>query len=114
MKNRVSISVASARGVADRWREQYYERDGRKWSSTVSGPAEKVYDQLCALGQNPDIDIVAKIIGNESWSHLLCSGCNERVKAAVSFGSNYSDNELLLCAPCVEDAARALGAGPKT
>jgi hypothetical protein len=110
MVRRVSISVASGRDVAERWRYQYYERKGREWSSTVNGPAKNKYDALCALGPNPDIDKVAEIIGNKSWSYLSCSGCNDYVASAVSFGSDYSESEILLCAACVEDAGRALKA----
>jgi hypothetical protein len=108
MVRRVSISVASGRGVAERWRSQYYERQADKWPNTVNGPSEDVYNKLCALGPNPDIEKVVEIVDGHSWTHLMCSGCNDYVVKAVSFGTDYSDRELLLCAVCVEDAARAL------
>jgi hypothetical protein len=106
MIKRPSIAVASGRGVAERWRRQYYESGGGKWQSTVTGSGEDIYNRLCALGPNPDIDKVAETIGNKGWAHLTCSGCGEYVATAVSFGSNYDDRELLLCSPCVKDAAQ--------
>lgn len=108
MIKRVSIAVASGRGVAERWRRQYYERHGGKWQSTVRGSSEQICNQLCALGPNPDIDKVAEIIGNKGWAHLSCSGCGDHVAAAVSFGPDYEDRPILLCAPCVKDAAQAI------
>jgi hypothetical protein len=108
MVRRVSISVASGRDVAERWRYQYYERKGREWSSTVNGPAKNKYDALCALGPNPDIDKVAEIIGNKSWTHLTCNACNDYVVRAVSFGADYSDREILLCSDCIGQAAMVL------
>ena len=112
MIKRISISVANARGVADRWRASYYDKNG-KWGNTVSGSAEKVYDKLCALGHNPDIEKVAEIIGNKSWSHLTCIGCGEYVVKAVSFGEDYDSRAVLLCEPCVNDAAQAMKGAAK-
>jgi hypothetical protein len=108
MVRRVSVAVATGRGVADRWREQYFERHDRKWSRTVDGPAEKKYDKLCALGPNPDIAKVVKVIGNKSWTHLTCNACNDYVVRAVSFGADYSDREILLCSDCIGQAAMVL------
>ena len=107
MIKRISISVASARGVADRWRASYYDKRGQ-WGNTVSGSSEIVYDKLCALGPNPDIAKVAEIIGNKSWSYLTCSGCGEYVVTAVSFGHDYENCEVLLCEQCIKDATTAL------
>jgi hypothetical protein len=101
------VSVASARGVADRWRDQYQNKDG-SWSGTVSGGGEGVYKKLCALGHNPDINAVAEAIGNKSWSHLTCIGCGDSVERAADFGSDYSDQRVLLCCDCLSDGLRAI------
>ena len=108
MVKRVQIAVASGRGVAERWRSQYFERDG-KWSRTVSGNnAEDVYNKLCDLGQAPDVELVAGVIGNQSWSYLSCSGCGDYVVRAANFGSDYSDATIQLCKTCLEDGLAAL------
>jgi hypothetical protein len=106
MIRRVSVSVASGRGVAERWRKQY-QRDG-KWTRTVKGDSEQIYNSLCDLGENPDIEAVAKITGNQSWSYLTCSGCNDYVVRAAGFGDNYSDHDTKLCQACLEDGLGAL------
>lgn len=108
MVSRVKISVASARGVADRWRETYRDKTTGKWGTTVSGDSEKVYKALCKLGHKPDIEQVAGIIGNKTWSFLTCSGCNEYITRGADFGSDYSDNQVLLCEPCLKDGLAAM------
>ena len=106
MVKRVSVSVASGRGVAERWRKQY-QHDG-KWTQTAKGKSEQIYDELCALGENPDIEAVAKAIGNQSWSYLTCSGCNDYVVRAADFGDDYGDREIRLCQACLQDGLQAL------
>ena|ERR1039458_118635 len=102
----VSVSVASGRGVAERWRTQY-QHDG-KWTRTAKDSGEVIYNALCDLGDNPDIEAVAKAIGNQSWSYLTCSGCNDYVTRAADFSDNYSDHEIKLCQACLEDGLGAL------
>ena len=104
--SRVFVSVASGRGIAERWRTQYQDSNGR-WTRIVSGPSETIYEKLCALGEGPDVDKIAEIIGNKSWGHLTCSGCNEYVKRAVCFNER-SDDPIYLCHICIKDAIRAL------
>jgi hypothetical protein len=109
MVERVKVEVASGRGVAERWRSQYQQ--GGKWTRTVSGDSELVYNKLCDLGQNPDIDAVSEVIGNKGWSYLSCTSCGEYVKRAADLTRTYSDNHTLICRPCLEDAIRAMDAG---
>ncbi len=106
MVKRVTVSVASGRGVAERWRTQYQYKG--KWTVTVSGDSGKVYKRLCTLGGNPGIDDVAKVIGNKSWSYLSCSACGEEVTRAANLTRDYSDNEILLCEACLKDGLQAL------
>lgn len=109
----ISIAVASGRGVADRWREQYLHRTNG-WGNTASGPAKDIHEKLCALGQNPTPEQVADVVGNKSWSYLSCSGCNEYIKRAVQFSDSWSEDCILLCDSCVEAAKQALADGTKT
>jgi hypothetical protein len=108
MVKRVRVAVASGRGVAERWRSQY-QRDG-KWTRTVTGDSEVIYNKLCDLGPNPNIDAIADLIGNKGWVHLTCSACSEYVTRAADFGCDYSDNQLLLCQACLTDGTAALSA----
>lgn len=102
----VCVEHASARGVADRWRAQY-ECNG-KWAASLNGNSEVTYNQLCALGKQPDIAKVAEIIGNKSWSYLSCDGCDDHVEAAIRIGENRYDDAKVYCVTCVREAAAVL------
>lgn len=106
MVTRVNVVVPNARGVAERWRSAY--QHGDRWTRTVSGDCEQIYNKLCDLGKSPDPDMVAGIIGNKSWTHQHCSGCFAEENQMVSFGTDYSDNEVILCKACLQDGLRAL------
>jgi hypothetical protein len=100
----VSVQVASARGVADRWKAQYqHPKDG--WSTTAYGDSKAVYEKLCALGTNPDIEKAAEAIGNKSWSYISCDGCGNYETRAVSIGE-YEPKSY--CKTCIQEAFGAL------
>jgi hypothetical protein len=103
----VDVRFASGRGVAARWHSQYC--DGGKWRMTptsVKGrSSEQVYNDLCALGENPDIDKVAEIIGNKSWTHISCDGCPDYVERAISIGEH---EPKAYCPTCLREAYAVL------
>jgi len=103
----VTIVRASARGVAERWHEQYGR--GGEWRNTVSGSSKDTYDRLVALGENPSIADAAKVIGNKSWTYISCNGCNDDVERAVQIGE-YEGKTF--CQVCVREAAAALELEP--
>ncbi len=99
----VSIEVATARNVAERWRSQY----GNDWPNTALGQSKDIYDKLCDLGLNPLIEDVAKIIGNQSWSYISCDGCSDYIERAVRLGDTYSESKRY-CATCIAEAHQVL------
>lgn len=101
----VTIEVATARNVAERYLSQY-GKDGN-WINTAHGPSKDVYDKLCALGPNPAIDKVAEAIGNKSWSYISCAGCPEYVERAVRIGQDYGTGHVF-CATCIQEAHAVL------
>lgn len=103
---KIVVTVASARGVAERWRIQY-QRDG-KWTDTATGSSKAVYEKLCALGPRPGIGQVASIIGNKSWSYLPCNGCNSYVTRAVQIGACWDYSAPLFCEACLDEALAAI------
>lgn len=109
MVSRVKLSVATARGVAERWRTQY-QRDDR-WTKTAMSDSEETYNTLCALGPNPDIEKVSEAIGNKSWSHLSCGSCGDYAVRTLDFGSEHSDYGIVLCEPCLRDGLSAITNG---
>ena len=104
MTAKFSIEIASARYVAERWRRQY--QHGAEWTTTVKGSSKDTYEKLCALGETPDVEAVAEIIGNKSWSYLRCSGCDDDVTRALRIRSEYMEG-VLLCRSCAIEAALA-------
>lgn len=81
-----------------------YERKG-EFMHNARGSTKTVYDQLCALGDDPNIDAVAEAIGNKSWSYLTCEGCTEYVKTAVAIGEH---EPKLYCDICIREAMELL------
>jgi len=98
----VSIEVASARGIAARWKSQRYRDD--KWIGDMDAG---IHDRLLALGESPSIKEAADIIGNQSWTYISCEGCSESVERAVMLGDQYSDGHSY-CATCIAEAAQVL------
>lgn len=98
------VAVATAKGVADRWQKQYFSaKDG--WSDSVNGKAKDIHGRLCALGPNPEIAVVADIIGNKSWCYLSCSACSEYVERAAVIG--YEQNTYV-CTDCAKSIVTVL------
>lgn len=79
--------------VAERWKYQYYTKDGWKYSGKDS-----VYDKLEALGDNPKATDIDRVIGNSSWTYLTCQTCNREVDAVVIVG----ECEIYTCKKCVK------------
>ena len=102
----VNIQVATARGVAERYRQQYPAGDTRR---PLGRDTDEVYQQLLALGDNAPIDKVAEIIGNQSWSYISCDGCRDYVDRAVAIGE-YETKAY--CAICITEAFTALSEPP--
>ena len=98
-----SLKQANARGVAERWRRQYQRpKDG--WTNAISGSSKAIYEALVALGDDPPVLEVNKIIGNKSWTCFTCSVCTNHVTVAAT--ADIGDEELTLCRSCVAEIAR--------
>ena len=86
--------------IADyRWKEQYYRDDS--WSYYGEDKVE-TYEKLVNLGKNKNPEDVDKIIGNSSWTRLICHNCNKDVDAVFAFGIGH--NSLHICEDCVNIA----------
>ena len=68
--------------VDERWKKQYY-RDA-SWDYYGEDKIEK-YEKLVNLGNNKNPEDVDKIIGNSSWTRLICNHCNKDVSAVFIF-----------------------------
>lgn len=93
------------RGVAERWRLQY--EHGGEWKPPKSSPyrfdARAIYNALSALdAETATTADVAAIIGNDSWTRLLCRECQSLVSEAVEF--EVYDETLSVCRDCLRKA----------
>lgn len=87
--------------VDERWKKQYY-RDA-SWDYYGEDKVEK-YKDLVNLGSNKNLEDVDKIIGNSSWTRLICLGCDKDVDAVFVFGICH--NSLYVCEDCVNIAVQ--------
>ena len=85
--------------VDDRWKKQYYKN--YSWDRYGEDKFKK-YEQLVNLGNNKNPEDVDKIIGNSSWTRLICNHCNKDVDAVFVFGICH--NSLHICEDCVNIA----------
>ena len=82
--------------VDERWKKQYYIDDS--WSYYGDDKVE-TYEKLVNLGKIKNTEDVDKIIGNSSWTRLICHNCNKDVNAVFIFGT--SEDSLYVCEDCV-------------
>lgn len=86
-----------ASGAAERWKYQYFQQG--KWISLSLSDPRDTYASLLKLGPHPDPDDVDLMIGNESWTYLECSHCEQRVDEVAVF-VRY-DEVVYVCEPCL-------------
>ena len=87
--------------VDKRWKNQYYRDDS--WDYYGEDKVEK-YEDLVSLGSNKYPEDVDKIIGNSSWTRLICNNCNKDVNAVFIFGTR--EDSLYVCEACVNIAVQ--------
>ena len=90
-----------ANTVDDRWKKQYYLNSS--WDYYGDDKVEK-YKELVNLGSNKNQEDVDKIIGNSSWTRLICNHCNKDVDAVFIFGA--SEKSFYVCEDCVKVATK--------
>lgn len=84
--------------VDERWKKQYYR--GGSWQYCT----DEKYEQLANLGKNKNPEDVDKIIGNSSWTRLICNNCNKDVDAVFVFG--IVEESCYVCENCVSIAVQ--------
>jgi hypothetical protein len=93
------------RGVADRWRKQYFDGRTQSWRQSL-GDSCLTYDRLAALDpESATAADVNAIVGNKTWSRPECGVCCERAIKVVVIANCDSDAQV--CPACL-DLARNL------
>lgn len=98
IERKFNIVRADATHVPARWAKQYERTtDPQKMEIT-----RRLNDLI-----SPTKGVVDTIIGNQSWTGVMCSSCAEYVPFAFSCGYDYPTE---ICEPCLAAGLRALRA----
>jgi hypothetical protein len=84
-------------GVAEMWDAVY----GPEFRPTNNGSSKEKSDKLHALNLNKvSANTVNKIIGNDTWTVLICHECAVKVKKIVVFYGPDGDRAYQICESC--------------
>lgn len=92
--------------VPDTWARQYDTRVFR-----VSEEQKEITSKLRGLPKGFTAGQVEEIIGNKSWTRILCEECEEEVEALAEFRSG--ERFVHVCEVCIRKAAIAIRAARK-
>jgi len=84
--------------VVKRWEQQYPERTGEK---------AEIRKKLKALNlKTATAEAIEKIIGNHSWTTIICDECGRDTDQAVEVGQepDYESATAILCTDCASQA----------
>lgn len=85
------------KGVADAWDAVY----GPEFRPMVSGSSKTISEKLHALNLSKvSAATVNKIIGNDTWTVLICHECYLKVKKVVAFYESDGDRAYQICESC--------------
>ena len=86
------------KGVADAWDAQY----GPEFRPTHSGSSKETSEKLHALNLSKvSAATVNKIIGNDSWTRIVCYECQKPVtKVAVLYNPGDGSAAFEICESC--------------
>lgn len=100
----VSVSIATGRGVAERWRLHFLMPDSKV---RPDAQTQKIYEALLALGDCPEAEAVDAVVGNKAWTHIFCDGCATYQRETVHFTAGTGDIDI--CRLCLVSGLGALG-----
>ena len=86
--------------IALRWRYSYYRN-----SEWYDEERKDIHAKLCAKINDKNVteQDIADIIGNATWTEMLCQECGTSVEKLAVFGNNDSD-DVRVCKKCLERA----------
>jgi hypothetical protein len=99
-----------AKEAAEKFKERYNSQGYKRWRNYGFGDTEQIYKDLKSLGENPSPDDVDKIIGNKSWTEIVCDECNNNVEDVVRLGEepDFGSRTAYICLDCLEKAIKKL------
>ena len=88
---------ARIKEVAEMWDATH----GLAFRPTMTGSSKEKSDKLHALNLNKvSANTVNKIIGNDTWTVLICHECAVKVKKVVVFYGPDGDRAYQICESC--------------
>ena len=92
--------------VAKRWRDQY-------WDSRDLDKSRKALALTRLDKDTASADDVAQIVGNKSWTQLLCDECGTEVESVVCIGGKpeVGRKSRYICKPCLKKALKIMEEG---
>src|SRR4051812_29651933 len=90
------IGRSTVQQVAERWKEQYYEKRGQKWEATISGPAEETYQKILKCATSDDVEAMLP-----GWTTHWCGVCKENKGILVRFEEPDYESISDICADCI-------------
>ena len=80
---------------------KHYCTGGEWWIGGAN--KKKVYQKLLKLGSNPSPDMIDDIIGNGTWTQLICDECGGSFDTIVEVGQSPT-YEIYICKECLSKA----------
>lgn len=103
MNLHIYTSAEKSAAAAERWKNQYYA--GGIWGQAAMRSSEAIYKDIVEANGNPNL--IAKAIGNTSWSHVQCDCCEQDQDIVVQIGESDIANA---CQHCLGAALAAIEA----
>ena len=99
--------------VAERWDAQYsINIEGvppRPNTSLAPRTARHISERLHKLNlKKVKASTVNKVIGNDSWTRVLCEECEKDVEQVVALYGSGSDTAIKICESCLNLAKRVI------
>lgn len=88
--------------VCFRWAQQYYTNGEWRYGYDK----EDIYHKLQSLGDKKTEESIAEVIGNSSWTQLICNECNRDSERVVVM--SCEEYAFYLCLKCINKAGKLL------
>jgi len=109
----VTTQRSIIKDLPKRWRDTYapFDNDSFLFASrngySDAPTKQEIADTLDTLDMDTTTpEEISNIIGNDSWTRLVCNECNKEVDTIITMGESrdYESNTTDLCINCVTDA----------
>ena len=81
----------------------------KRWAKQYQTTKVHITERLKNL-KNPTEEEITNIIGNDSWTRIVCGVCEKKVSEVVFVGENimYEQSSVAICKGCLAGITNAL------